>query len=40
MQYVLQEPPREALDRLALYGYRVLCSSGLGQTVIWTLFKP
>lgn len=30
--------PRFVLDRLALLGYRVTCSAGVGQTCIWTLY--
>lgn len=34
------DAPRVTLNRLATRGYRVVAMSGIGQTCIWTLFKP
>ncbi|XP_064403852.1 GTP cyclohydrolase 1 feedback regulatory protein-like, partial [Halichondria panicea] len=37
--YISPLTPRQVLSRLASLDYRVVCSSGVGQTCIWTLFK-
>lgn len=37
--YQSPEPPRVILNKLAELGYRVVATSGVGQTCIWTLFK-
>ncbi|CAI8011934.1 GTP cyclohydrolase 1 feedback regulatory protein [Geodia barretti] len=36
--YSTPDHPRKVLDRLADLGYRVVATSGVGQTCIWTLF--
>ena len=38
--YVCADPPRIVLDRLEGQGYKVVSSTGCGQTLIWTLHKP
>jgi len=38
-EYVTQETPRIVLDKLEVKGYRVVATTGLGQTCIWTLHK-
>ncbi|XP_023235329.1 GTP cyclohydrolase 1 feedback regulatory protein-like [Centruroides sculpturatus] len=39
-EYRTEDPPRKVLDKLAERGYRVVAMAGIGQTCIWTLFKP
>jgi hypothetical protein len=39
-EYRCNQPPRIVLDRLEKLGYRVVASAGVGQTMIWTLYKP
>ncbi|OQV25141.1 putative GTP cyclohydrolase 1 feedback regulatory protein [Hypsibius exemplaris] len=39
-EYRTQDVPRVVLNKLALRGYRVEGMAGIGQTCIWTLFKP
>ncbi|XP_055335293.1 GTP cyclohydrolase 1 feedback regulatory protein-like isoform X2 [Paramacrobiotus metropolitanus] len=39
-EYRTPDVPRVVLDKLALRGYRVVTMSGIGQTCIWTLYKP
>jgi len=37
--YQSPDPPRVVLDRLEVLGYKVVATSGCGQTIIWTLRK-
>jgi len=37
--YQSPDPPRIVLDRLEVLGYKVVATSGCGQTIIWTLRK-
>ncbi|XP_067944340.1 GTP cyclohydrolase 1 feedback regulatory protein-like [Watersipora subatra] len=35
-----EEPPRVVLNKLDALGYKVISSTGIGQTCIWTCYKP
>lgn len=37
--YRTADPPRLVLDKLDQRGYRLVSACGIGQTVIWTLYK-
>ena len=37
--FVSPDPPRVVLDKLEKEGYKVISSTGCGQTVLWTLYK-
>eukprot|EP00043_Microstomoeca_roanoka_P029973 m.24053 g.24053 ORF g.24053 m.24053 type:complete len:85 (-) comp9616_c0_seq1:436-690(-) len=39
-EYVTQLPPREVLNRMEKFGYKVVAAAGMGQTCAWTLHKP
>lgn len=39
-EYVVPDPPRVVLDKLEQLGYLVVSSSGIGQTIVWTLHRP
>ncbi|XP_073247739.1 GTP cyclohydrolase 1 feedback regulatory protein-like isoform X2 [Porites lutea] len=39
-EYICSDPPRVVLDKMEKIGYKVIASTGVGQTIIWTLFKP
>uniref|UniRef100_A0A914MIL5 GTP cyclohydrolase 1 feedback regulatory protein n=1 Tax=Meloidogyne incognita TaxID=6306 RepID=A0A914MIL5_MELIC len=36
-EYITEWTPRKVLDRLSELGFRVISSTGAGQTIIWTL---
>eukprot|EP00118_Oscarella_pearsei_P009270 m.52507 g.52507 ORF g.52507 m.52507 type:complete len:86 (+) comp34215_c0_seq2:3649-3906(+) len=38
-EYVSGDAPRVVLDKLEQYGFRVVSSSGVGQTIIWTMHR-
>lgn len=38
-EWVVASPPRKVLDHLEEFGYRVVASTGIGQTAIWTLHQ-
>ncbi|XP_001624167.2 GTP cyclohydrolase 1 feedback regulatory protein [Nematostella vectensis] len=39
-EYLSKHPPRVVLNKLGKIGYKVISSTGIGQTIVWTLFKP
>ncbi|XP_061405885.1 GTP cyclohydrolase 1 feedback regulatory protein [Lethenteron reissneri] len=39
-EYRVQTMPRVVLDKLASRGYEVVSMCGVGQTLIWCLYKP
>lgn len=39
-EYISSDPPRVVLDKMEKIGYKVIASTGVGQTIIWTLYKP
>ncbi|KAL3874407.1 hypothetical protein ACJMK2_037427 [Sinanodonta woodiana] len=39
IEYRTNDPPRLVLDKLEKKGYRVLSSTGIGSTIVWTLHK-
>lgn len=39
-QYSVPKPPRPILNVLESLGYTVISSTGIGQTIVWTLHKP
>ncbi|KAG5846931.1 GTP cyclohydrolase 1 feedback regulatory protein-like isoform X1 [Anguilla anguilla] len=38
-EYHVDDPPRVVLNKLELIGYRVICMTGMGQTLAWCLHK-
>ena len=38
-EYISQDPPRVVLNKLEQMGYKVITSTGVGQTIVWTLHK-
>ena len=39
-EYICSDPPRVVLDKMEKIGYKVIASTGVGQTIVWTLYKP
>lgn len=39
-EYTSLDPPCVVLNKMDRIGYRVVASTGVGQTIIWTLYKP
>ncbi|XP_062502814.1 GTP cyclohydrolase 1 feedback regulatory protein-like [Corticium candelabrum] len=39
-EYRCDDPPRLVLNKLEKEGYRIVSSAGIGQTIVWTLYKP
>lgn len=39
-EYISTDPPRVVLNKMDQIGYKVVASTGVGQTIIWTLYKP
>ncbi|RWS25130.1 GTP cyclohydrolase 1 feedback regulatory protein-like protein [Leptotrombidium deliense] len=39
-EWKTDDPPRVVLNKLASFGYQLRAMAGIGQTCIWTLFKP
>ena len=39
-EYISSDPPRVVLNKMNQIGYKVVSSAGVGQTMIWTLYKP
>lgn len=39
-EYISTDPPRVVLNKMDKIGYKVVSSTGVGQTIIWTLYKP
>ncbi|XP_039248968.2 GTP cyclohydrolase 1 feedback regulatory protein-like [Styela clava] len=39
-EYTVSDPPRIVLNKLEKLGYSVINTSGIGQTIVWTLHKP
>ena len=39
-EYISSDPPRVVLNKIEQLGYKVIASTGVGQTIIWTLHKP
>ncbi|XP_031560965.1 GTP cyclohydrolase 1 feedback regulatory protein-like [Actinia tenebrosa] len=38
-EYMVDDPPLIVLNKLEEIGYTVISSTGVGQTIIWTLHK-
>ena len=38
-EYISEDPPRMVLDKLDQKGYKVITATGVGQTLVWTLYK-
>ncbi|RMX50013.1 hypothetical protein pdam_00002924 [Pocillopora damicornis] len=38
-EYISTDPPRAVLNRLEGRGYKVIAATGVGQTLVWTLYK-
>ncbi|PFX27656.1 GTP cyclohydrolase 1 feedback regulatory protein-like [Stylophora pistillata] len=38
-EHISTNPPRVVLNRLEERGYRVVAATGVGQTLVWTLYK-
>ncbi|KAL9952309.1 hypothetical protein ACROYT_G039545 [Oculina patagonica] len=38
-EYISQDPPRVVLNKLDQIGYRVIAATGVGQTLVWTLYR-
>uniref|UniRef100_A0A8C0Y7I6 GTP cyclohydrolase 1 feedback regulatory protein n=1 Tax=Cyprinus carpio carpio TaxID=630221 RepID=A0A8C0Y7I6_CYPCA len=38
-EYHVDEPPRLVLDKLDKIGFRVVSMTGVGQTLVWCLYK-
>ncbi|XP_068729572.1 GTP cyclohydrolase 1 feedback regulatory protein-like [Montipora capricornis] len=38
-EYISSDPPRVVLNKMDLIGYKVIASTGVGQTITWTLYK-
>ncbi|KAG9344837.1 hypothetical protein JZ751_010526 [Albula glossodonta] len=38
-EYQVDDPPQVVLNKLELIGYRVVCMTGVGQTLAWCLHK-
>ncbi|KAM9065354.1 GTP cyclohydrolase 1 feedback regulatory protein isoform X2 [Sarcophilus harrisii] len=38
-EYYVNDPPRIVLDKLEVWGYRVVSMTGVGQTLVWCLHK-
>ena len=38
-EWVVASPPRKVLNKLETLGYKVVGTTGIGQTAIWTLHK-
>ena len=39
-EWISDDLPRVVLNKLETLGYRVQCMTGVGQTCIWTCYKP
>uniref|UniRef100_H2Y3D9 GTP cyclohydrolase 1 feedback regulatory protein n=1 Tax=Ciona intestinalis TaxID=7719 RepID=H2Y3D9_CIOIN len=39
-EWSVEDPPRIVLDKLEVLGYKLVGTTGIGQTAIWTLHKP
>jgi len=39
-EYISSDPPRVVLNKMDRIGYKVIASTGVGQTIVWTLYKP
>ena len=39
-EYISSDPPRVVLNKMDWIGYKVIASTGVGQTIVWTLYKP
>jgi hypothetical protein len=40
LEYRTQDAPRIILNKLEKRGYKVVSTTGIGQTIVWTLHKP
>lgn len=38
-EYISTDPPCAVLNRLEGRGYKVIAATGVGQTLVWTLYK-
>ncbi|WAR19005.1 GFRP-like protein [Mya arenaria] len=38
-EYQTEDPPRLVLNKLEQAGYRLVTTTGVGQTCIWTMFR-